>query len=433
MRLNFYIRLNFKFRLSNIVPEISLGGVKMNKIALLSLAAASVLMAGGYKIPETSLNGVALSAANIAHNKSADAAYYNPANMVFMENASYLEVDLTSIGLDPVNYTGTHAGTASYVHNIDAQSESFILPSVHYVSGKAGEARVGLSIVVPGGLSKRWSTQPAKSTAEEFTLQVVEIKPSVAIPLGEKVALGFGFRIVHSSGIVKASGTHPTYGAYSQDMKGDSIDFGYNLALAYKPTSQLDVALTYRSEVKLTEDGSADLSMPLAGVAANNYAAQVTIPLPATASVALAYTLPSKTTVEFVYERNMWSAYKTLDFNYTNAYAEGAFGTAKTKDWKDTDTFRLGITQNLDKMTLMAGAVYDKSPTPDATLGFELPDSNSLSVSLGGRYQMSEAVDIGLSALYSMRESRTVSNTSISGEFTNSNVLIVSAGVGYKF
>jgi len=81
----------------------------------------------------------------------------------------------------------------------------------------------------------------------------------------------------------------------------------------------------------------------------------------------------------------------------------------------------------------MAGAVYDKSPTPDATLGFELPDSNSLSVSLGGRYQMSEAVDIGLSALYSMRESRTVSNTSISGEFTNSNVLIVSAGVGYKF
>jgi len=46
---------------------------------------------------------------------------------------------------------------------------------------------------------------------------------------------------------------------------------------------------------------------------------------------------------------------------------------------------------------------------------------------------MSEAVDIGLSALYSMRESRTVSNTSISGEFTNSNVLIVSAGVGYKF
>lgn len=58
----------------------------MKKIALLSLVTASVLMAGGYKIPETSLNAVALSAANIAHSHGADAAYYNPANMVFMED-----------------------------------------------------------------------------------------------------------------------------------------------------------------------------------------------------------------------------------------------------------------------------------------------------------------------------------------------------------
>ena len=260
----------------------------MRKIALLSLVAASVLMAGGYKIPEVSLNGVALGAANIAHNKSADAAYYNPANMVFMENKNHLEIDLTYIGLDPVNYKGKFSGTGAY--DIDAQSESFIVPSLHYVSGKAGETRIGLSITTPGGLSKRWSEQPAKSSAEEFTLQVVEINPTVAIPVNDKVALAFGFRIVHSEGIVKASGTHPTYGAYSQDMKGDSLDFGYNLALAYKPNAEWDIGLTYRSQVNLTEDGDADLSMPLAGVAARNYGASVTIPLPATASAAIAFT-----------------------------------------------------------------------------------------------------------------------------------------------
>lgn len=405
----------------------------MIKIALLSLVTASVVMAGGYKIPETSLNGVALSAANIAHNKSADASYYNPANMAFMQDSNHLEVDLTYIGLYPVNYTGTHAATGTYIHNIDAQSESFIVPSVHYVSGKAGETRIGLSITTPGGLSKRWTEQPAKSTAEEFTLKVVEINPSVAIPVNDKVAVAFGFRIVHSEGIVKASGTHPTYGAYSQDMKGNSLDFGYNLALSYKPTSEWDVALTYRSQVNLTEDGDADLSMPLAGVAPGNYGASVTIPLPATASLALAYTLPSKTTIELVYERNMWSAYKSLDFDYDNAYAEGAFGTSKIKKWNDTSAFRLGITQELDNMTLMAGAVYDESPVPDETIGFELPDSNSLSVSLGGRYQINKEFDIGLAALYSMRESRTVKTSTLDGEFTNANVLIASFGVGYKF
>ncbi len=408
--------------LCNIIVEKDIKRVsRMAKIALLSLVTASVLMAGGYKIPETSLNGLALSAANIAHNKSADAAYYNPANMVFMQDSNHLEVDLIYIGLDPVKYTPT-TGTA-----ISAQSESFIVPSVHYVSGKAGETRIGLSIVTPGGLSKRWSEQPAKSSAEEFTLQVVEINPSVAIPVNDKVAVAFGFRIVHSTGIVKSTGS------VSRDMTGDSLDFGYNLALSYKPNSEWDFGLTYRSQVNLTIQGNAKLYS--GAVLAYNGDASLTVPLPATVSAAIAYTLPSKTTVEFVYERNIWSAYSQLDFDYATSIGglTPYFDDPKTKNWNDTNAFRLGITQELDNMTLMAGAVYDETPVPEETIGFELPDSNSISVSLGGRYQLNKEIDIGLAALYSMRESRTLSNTSLDGEFTNANVLMVSAGVGYKF
>ena len=65
----------------------------MKKLTLLSLAVASALYAGGYKIPETSVNGVALSAANVAHSQNADAAYYNPANMSFMADENALEAD----------------------------------------------------------------------------------------------------------------------------------------------------------------------------------------------------------------------------------------------------------------------------------------------------------------------------------------------------
>ena len=415
----------------------------MKKIALLSLVTASVLIAGGYKIPETSLNGVALSAANIAHNKSADAAYYNPANMVFMQDSSHLEVDLTYIGLDPINYQGTVTTSKSHTvvgpYDIDAKSESFIVPSIHYVSGKAGETRIGLSIVTPGGLSKRWDDAPGKTSAEEFTLQVVEINPSVAIPVNDKVAVAFGFRILHTSGIVKSDGTAElaagTFKRVSRDMTGDSIDFGYNLALSYKPTSEWDIGLTYRSQVNLTVQGTAKLTEALYNTSYDGDAS-VTVPLPATASAAVAYTFPSKTTVEFVYERNMWSAYQQLDFEYdgTESAALGSiFGSSLKKDWNDTNAFRLGITQELDNMTLMAGAVYDETPVPDETIGFELPDSNSISVSLGGRYQVNKELDIGLAALYSMRENRTLSNTSLDGEFTNANVLIASVGLGYKF
>jgi len=142
----------------------------MKKIALLSLVASSVLMAGGWEIPETSTNAVALGAANIAHNhENADAAYYNPAKMVFMEDKNNLEVDLTYIGLDKINYKG-NVGTATN-QNLHSEKENFLVPTLHYVSPKLGDndARIGMSIVAPGGLSKEWKTEPAKAYAEEFT------------------------------------------------------------------------------------------------------------------------------------------------------------------------------------------------------------------------------------------------------------------------
>ena len=397
------------------------------KFTTLSLLASSAIYAGGYKIPEVSTNGVALSAANVAHVKSADAAYYNPANMIFMENEDAIEADLMVISLAPVNYKGSSTGVHSGV-DIDAQSETFFVPSINYVSAKLGEARVGLSISVPGGLSKRWSDTPAKDSAEEFTLQIVEINPTMAIPIGDRLSVAFGFRILHSEGIVKSSSSA------SRDMKGESFDFGYNLALAYKPTNNLEVGVTYRSKVDLTEDGNAKLYMGEAKV--YDGGSSVSVPLPAFLNIAVAYTLESKTTIEVVYERNFWSAYNSLDFNYAspiNPLLQPYFDATIAKDWSDTNAFRLGVTQELDGMSIMAGMVYDNTPVPDSTLSFELPDSNSLSVSLGGRYEINDNIDVGLSALYSMRDSRSVKNDHVDGEFSNSNVLIISAGLGYKF
>lgn len=397
------------------------------------MALASALFASGYKIPETSLNSVALSAANVAHGSGADTAYYNPANMVFMKNEAVMEANLMYIGLSDVNYK-------SATSDIDSKRENFIVPSFHYVSEAADSARFGLSIVSPAGLSKRWEDAPAVYSAEEFTLQTVEINPSIALLIGDKVAVALGLRVIYSDGVVKS--TSPIA---SRDMSGDSVDFGYNLALSYKPTSELDLALTYRSNVDLSIDGDAtlfyrDITNAFGGGAGATYSskssASVSVPVPALLNVALAYTLPSETTLEFVYERNFWSEYKELDFDYgsgVNGVTNIVFGAPVAKNWKDTNAFRFGITQKLDALTLMCGALIDESPAPNATLGFEMPDSDSVSVSLGARYQINEKINVGLATLYSMREDRKVSNSTLEGEFSNSNVLIVASALEYRF
>lgn len=393
--------------------------------------AACALFGGGYKIPETSLNSVALSAASVAHSNGADAAYYNPANMVFMKNENVLEANLLYIGLSDVEYK-------SATTTINAKREDFIVPSLHYVSQDVSGMRFGFSVVSPAGLSKRWNSAPAIYSAEEFTLQTVELNPSIAFKINEKTGVALGVRAIYSEGVVKS--TSPIA---SRDMDGDSLDFGYNLALAYKPTSELELALAYRSNVDLSVKGDALLSytgtlggsVPL-GTYASSSSASVSVPVPALLNVAVAYTFASKTTLEFVYEKNFWSEYKELDFNYgsgVNPVTNVVFGTPLAKNWKDTDVFRFGVTQKMDALTLMGGVVIDESPVPEATLGFELPDSDSVSVSLGARYRINEKLNIGLAALYSMREEREVTNSSLNGEFSNANVLIIASALEYRF
>jgi long-chain fatty acid transport protein len=395
----------------------------MKKLALISLIASCSLFANGYKIPENSTNAVALSAANVAHSDGADAAYYNPANMAFMEDGNEIDVNLMYIGLNATNFKGS--GTMDGV-DINANDEKFIVPSVHYVSPKFGNARFGLSIVSPGGLTKRWSDSPAVDKAEEFTLKIIEVNPTISYAINNEIAVAFGIRAIHSSGVVKSTS------AVSRDLTGESIDMGYNVAVSYKPNKKFDLALTYRSKVDLTVEGDASLYDPVSLV--YDGGANVTVPLPACLNVAIAHNI-GNTTVELVYERNFWSAYKKLDFDYAGNIGtlEPYFDAPITKDWKDSNAFRLGVTHKMDELTLMAGAVYSESPVKDERLSFELPDANSVSVSLGARYQYNKQINVGLSALYSMVEKRDVTNTDLSGEFSNSNILLVSAGVGYKF
>ncbi|MDD2651489.1 MAG: outer membrane protein transport protein [Sulfurimonas sp.] len=402
----------------------------MKSLVLLSLAACA-LFAGGYKIPESSLNSVALSAAGVAHSEGADAAYYNPANMVFMKNEHTLEANLFYIGLSDVEYKSAST-------TINAKREDFIVPSLHYVSQDIKGMRFGLSVVSPAGLSKRWSDAPAVYSAEEFTLKTVELNPSVAFKINEKTGVALGVRAIYSEGVVKS--TSPIA---SRDMDGDSLDFGYNLALSYKPVSELELALTYRSNVDLSVKGDALLSytgtlggsVPL-GTYTSSSSASVSVLVPALFNAAIAYTFATKTTLEFVYERNFWSEYKELDFNYGSSVSpvtNVVFGTPIAKNWKDTDVFRFGVTQRLDALTLMGGVVIDESPVPEKTLGFELPDSDSVSVSLGARYRIDEKLSVGLAALYSIRDERKVTNSSINGEFSNANVLIVASALEYRF
>ncbi len=396
----------------------------MNKKIALSLFVALPLFAGGYKIPESSLDAVALSNACIANSSGADSSYYNPANMAFeSKEKNAIELDLTYIHLTAVDYKGTTYLGAPVNANVptdtSSEAENFLVPTLHYVSPAFGKAHFGLSVVSPSGLSKRWNESPASLYAKEFTLKTVEINPTFSYKLTDAIAIGGGVRALYSDGIVKNA---------KYDMTGDSWDFGYNLALTIKPEAATTVALTYRSKINMTVTGSTSRTATTINSGAN-----VTLPLPAVMNFALAHTFDKTTTVEAVIEHNFWSKYQYLDFNFDNATNEAALGTPIPKFWKDTTTFRLGLTHHYQKATVMVGYAYDQTPIPDATIGYELPGSNANIYSFGGKYKLNQNLEVGLAALGAFYKDRKVNNAILNGEFTNSASYLVSAGVEYKF
>ena len=142
----------------------------MVKGLVFSAVASSVVMAGGYKIPEQSLNSMALSAANVAHTTGADTNYDNPANMSFLdESKSYAEGGITLVHLPSNVYSLVDP------YSGESEAEDIPIPFLHYVAPAMGDFRWGVSMVVPGGLTKRWETPFQKAFVEEFTLKVIEL------------------------------------------------------------------------------------------------------------------------------------------------------------------------------------------------------------------------------------------------------------------
>ena len=397
------------------------------KVATLLSLGTATLLASGYRIPEQSLNSVAMSAAYVASANGADASYYNPANMAFMAEGGYIETSLTYINLPKVDYVDS----SNAARNGDSKEENFLLPNLHYVSPMVGNWRYGLSIVAPAGLSKRWDETYQMQTSEEFTLKVVEINPTASYKVNDQLALGFGLRGVYTTGVIKYQGVGGGFD-YNNDMEADSIDFGYNLAFSYKPLEDLTFSATYRSKVNLTVDGDAKTTI---NGALLNGDVKTHIPLPASLALATAYTL-DKTTLEFVFERTYWSSYKDLDFDFENSAVEATpLGQSKLKNWKDANAYRIGIThQYSDALKLMAGFAIDKTPVPSSTMGFELPDSDAKIYSAGFEYALSKQMKMGLAYLYSDKEDRSVTNSAgVNGKFSDSAAHLVTASLKYKF
>lgn len=426
----------------------------LNKIVLLSLG-ASLVSGSGFKIPEQSGDSVAMAASNVAASFSADAAYYNPANMIFMPINHEIGFSQQYLRLGSLDFKNesTKFGNANY--DTSSKVGHFYVPGLNVISPFVSDnVRFGFSISVPAGMTMRWEDAYPKSIAELFQIQVIEFAPSVAYAINDQISIAAGPRAVYATGKTKnqvndanitvAPGVSGELTA-KREIKGDSLDFGYNLALTYKPLEQWKLAATYRSKVNMTLKGNAKInsSFTLPVPELNGaYDGQVTIdvPLPAILTLGTAYSWDDWTLL-FAYDRTFWSALKEFDFNYERSVPVGTmFDKPVEKQWHDTDTFRFGVAyQYSDQLRLMGGFAIDEPAADSDKVRFELPDTKSYIYSLGANYKFTPNLDLTAAGLYQDRQKRkinasdSISFNNLEGTFGRTNIWILNLTLGYRF
>lgn len=405
----------------------------MKRYLTLSLILSSALFGAGYQVPNNSVNSAALATAYVANANGADAAYYNPANMVYNGDNHEIEGSLTYVSLSSINYKST-SGT----YDINSKKHTTLIPSLNYASNKLTDSgiRVGFSIASPYGSTREWSDFPA-TAAKKFSLKTVELNPSIAIPITNQLSVGLGVRYVIASGDVQVN-LNPATNT-TVEMDGEDKGFAYNLAITYQASEKLNLAATYRSDIMLNIEGNANVV--LAGTSLPTMGASLKVAIPDNLILAAAYKLSEQTTVEATFDMTMWSRVTEQDFNYSNATVEAtALGTRKEIKWHDSYAYRLGITHQLDDtLTIMGGIAYSTNPADEADVSFSSPESDSMTYALGGRYTVNKSLELGLAVLYADYKTRTANQvanafgTQADGTFSNRDALTVTIGAGYKF
>lgn len=407
------------------------------------IACSAVSWGAGYVISAHSVRSYALNNAYVAFTDAADSAYFNPANMVWLEDGVMIDLGATYAHNTSVEFDGTVLGVPS---SAGAKSEDSILPFVHLVSPKVGDWRFGLSIMEPAGMSKRWDSLMQMISAEESYLGVIEINPSVAYMITPRLSASVGVRFLYAEAELKAQlppGMDPILvQGYRQDMDGDTWEEGFNLALTFKVTDSLRLAATYRSEINMDIEGTGSgyTTNPFDGsvYTFNDASGKTSLPLPANSALAISKTF-DKTSLEFVYERTFWSAYDVLDLSFDDPLIELTFGQPRPQDWDDTNSFRVGVSyQFSDSLKLMGGASYEETPVPAQTIGFDIPESDILWFSLGAAYSFNPNMELGFACSYGYYKERTIevadaNVNGIVGTFNDSSFISATASFRYLF
>ncbi|MEN6487075.1 MAG: OmpP1/FadL family transporter [Syntrophobacteraceae bacterium] len=378
----------------------------------------------GFALYEGSARGNALGGAVVGRADDPSAVYYNPAGITQLPG---LQILAGATAIMPSTTVVRDDGT------YHAQGHVWVPPHFYATYQFSDKLWFGLGAFSPYGLGVEFdSNWPGRANNIKTIITSVNMNPTIAWKMTDQLSVALGLDIMYFNLDMKK-----TVLAYplrvDTELKGDSVGYGGNIALHYRPTDWLSAGVSYRSQVTQNLKGDAKFNPNFAVFTDSSVNGSITLPDEICFGVAVKPAPQWSVEAGFIWTR--WSTYKDLTMEFGNA-----LGTVSSpKNWHDTMRYNLGVEYKAtDWLDLRAGYVFDEEPIPDSTADYIVPADDRHNFSVGPGFHFGPwNVDISYTYIYiTDRDASTSLAPGVAGthsRFVNGDAHLVGASVGYKF
>lgn len=403
------------------------------------LLQASPVQSAGFGIYEWSARGNALGGTLVGRADDPSAVAFNPAGITQLEGGRAM-AGFTAITPQVEVVTDTET--------TKAKSNIWLPPHAYLTYQLNDRYWLGLGIFSRFGLGSEYPDDwPGRYNVTYAGIRSISVNPNLAIKLTDDLSFAFGLEAMWFEFTQKKMKDLGVGEDMQAKLVGDSVGYGFNAAIHYKPTNLLSMGIVYRSQVEQTVRGDATFDRPAAFVALypdwfkdTGAKGDITLPDSFTAGIMIEPMSGLTLEADVVYTR--WSTYDELTIEYDDPLTPGhpsgdTSSTTTKKDWHDVWRLQFGVEYSLNELVdLRASYVYDQSPIPDEHVDYMVPANNRHLFGLGTGFHWDKWV-VDLSYTYLLIEDRDVDARTtdyiLEGEFKNGHSHLIGLSIGYKF
>lgn len=378
-------------------------------VGVIFAASTTQVMAQGFTLyePDIATMGTAYAGA-AASAENASVVATNPAAMSRLNTVNVtLNNTLIIAKTDIKNPVGSGPGTnkGDMVPRILVGSAFITFPHV-----LLDNLSVGLGLYAPFGLKTNYeSTFQGRAFGDKSTVTVATFQPTISYAFTPNFSAGAGLTVNHFNGVL-TSGISPAVPNATQELSGARNAFGYNVGFLFSPINEMNIGLTYHSEVEYDLRGNVEvLNAPITGTPYTFNAkgrSNLVITTPDSLELAATYKIVPTVDLKAGITRTRWSTIDVLApkstftasgvstsvplppvYSGVIAGTLNAGGSSENVNFKDVNMYSLGASwQAQPSLALRAGVSYDESPARKADRNVRIPTANRIIYAVGANY-----------------------------------------------